>query len=87
MTLRVPLSADEQAKLIAKAEARGVSADALLRIAVLEIIASDDPAATQNKPNPSLLGLWAHHGPGPSEEDIDRNRSEMFSSFGRDDIA
>jgi hypothetical protein len=30
----------------------------------------------------SLLGIWAEYGPGPSEEEIDQNRAEMFSTFG-----
>ena len=34
-----------------------------------------------------LLGMWAGYGPAPSAEEIDEGRKEMFSSFGRDDIA
>ncbi|MBI3698293.1 MAG: hypothetical protein HY238_26080 [Acidobacteria bacterium] len=46
------------------------------------------PATTESeggKPSGSLLGLLAKYGPAPSAEEIDRNRSEMFGSFGQAD--
>ena len=39
VTIPVPLTSDEQAALVAKAKAQGVSVDSLLRTAVLNIIA------------------------------------------------
>jgi hypothetical protein len=33
-------------------------------------------------PKKSAFGLLAKYGPGPTEEEIDANRREMFSSFG-----
>jgi hypothetical protein len=34
------------------------------------------------KPKKSAHGLLAKYGPGPTEEEIDENRREMFSGFG-----
>jgi hypothetical protein len=34
------------------------------------------------KPKKSAYGLLAKYGPGPTEEEIDENRREMFSGFG-----
>lgn len=34
------------------------------------------------KPKKSAFGLLAKYGPGPTEEEIDENRREMFSGFG-----
>jgi hypothetical protein len=50
----------------------------------LASIPEQSPAKTPKK---SLLGIWAKYGPGPSETEIDQNREDMFSTFGRDDIA
>jgi hypothetical protein len=34
------------------------------------------------KPKKSAYGLLAKYGPGPTEEEIDENRRDMFSGFG-----
>jgi Arc/MetJ-type ribon-helix-helix transcriptional regulator len=39
-------------------------------------------AAQSRKPKKSAYGLLAEYGPGPTAEEIDENRREMFSSFG-----
>jgi hypothetical protein len=36
------------------------------------------------KPKKSAYGLLAKYGPGPTEEEIDENRREMFSGFAQD---
>ena len=33
------------------------------------------------KPKKSASGLLAKYGPGPTEEEIDQNRREMFNGF------
>lgn len=35
-------------------------------------------------PKKSAYGLFALNGPGPSAEEIDENRKEMFSGFAED---
>jgi hypothetical protein len=87
MNPTLPLTPAEEAKLLAKARAEGATPEQIVRQAIEPILASVleevPPAKTPRK---SLLGIWAPYGPGPSEEEIDQNRAEMFSTFGRDDI-
>jgi hypothetical protein len=82
MTITLPLQPQEQAKLNALAQERGLSADALVREAVDKILASipDQPI----KPKKSAYGLLEKYGPGPTDEEIDENRREMFRGFGED---
>jgi hypothetical protein len=42
------------------------------------------PAEGQLKPKKSGYGLLTKYGPGPSEEEIDENRREMFRGFAQD---
>jgi hypothetical protein len=88
MVLTLLLTAAEEAKLLAKAQAEGLTPEALVKNAIGPIIdgVSGHPQQTR-KPKKSMLGLLAKYGPAPSAEEIDENRKEMFSDFGRDDIA
>lgn len=77
----------EEARLIAVARARGLSADALVREALAEILTDPDTAAcTAKEPTRSLRGILAKYGPAPSAEEIDQNRAEMFANFPRSDF-
>jgi hypothetical protein len=88
MSLTLLLSEIEEANLRAKARAEGTTPEALVRSAIAPIISNGDGQISDNSEQPlSLLGLWSEFGPGPSAEEIDANRAEMFSSFGREDIA
>ena len=87
MNLTLPLTPAEEAKLLAQACAAGTSPEQVVRQAIEPILASTPGTTPPKTPKKSLLGIWSQYGPGPSEEDIDQNRAEMFSSFGRDDIA
>ena len=88
MSLTIQLTPTEEAKLLAKARAAGTTPEDIVRQAIEPILASDpDWASPAKGPKNSLLGIWAKYGPGPSEEEIDQNRAEMFSTSGRDDIA
>jgi hypothetical protein len=87
MTVTLPLTPEEEAKLQAAASAAGTTPEKIIRQAIEPILAQEaerDPSPEELR---SLLGVWAQFGPGPSEEEIDRNRAEMFATFGRDDIA
>ncbi len=53
-----------------------------LREALDKILA--EAAAQPVKPKKSAYGLLAKYGPGPTEEEIDENRREMFRGFGED---
>ena len=41
-------------------------------------------AGQKAKPKKSGYGLLAKYGPGPSEEEIDESRREMFRGFAQD---
>jgi hypothetical protein len=82
MTVTLPLQPNEEAKLLELAESRGLSTDALLLEAIKEILEKvpDHPI----KPKKSAYGLLERYGPGPTAEEIDENRREMFSGFAKD---
>jgi len=87
MTITLPLQPQEEARLMAVAQARGLSADALVREA-LEGILTGRPGETNSgkEPTRSLRGILAKYGPAPSAEEIDQNRAEMFANFPRSDF-
>ena len=87
MTITLPLQPQEEARLIAAAHARGLSADALVREALAGILTKPPgEAGSANNPTRSLRGLLAKYGPAPSAEEIDQNRAEMFANFPRSDF-
>jgi hypothetical protein len=73
---------DEQvAALMAKVAAQGLTLEGWLG----KLAAAETPAGEQRaKPKKSAYGLLAKYGPGPTEEEIDENRREMFRGFGED---
>ena len=86
MTITLPLQPQEEAQLIALAQAKRLSTDALVR-EVLDKILAEAPQVTNGKETTrSLRGLLAKYGPAPSAEEIDRNRAEMFADFPRSDF-
>jgi len=87
MTITLPLQPQEEAKLLAVAKARGVSANALIREVVYRIIA-EAPSGEPSKKEPtrSARGILAKYGPTPSADEVDQNRAEMLASFPRDDF-
>jgi hypothetical protein len=87
MTITLPLQPQEEAELLALAEAKGISANALVEEAVHRIIADSQGATHAGKePTRSARGILAKYGPAPSAEEIDANRAEMFANFPRDDF-
>lgn len=88
MSLTIVLTAAEEAKLLAKALAAGITPEQVVRQAIERMLGPEISAESPDRtPKHSLLGVWAQYGPGPSEEEIDQNRADMFSCLGRDDIA
>jgi hypothetical protein len=88
MNLTLPLTPAEEAKLLEKARALGTTPEHVVRQAIEPLLASSPEQPSLSKtPKRSLLGLWSQYGPGPSEQDIEHNRADMFSTFVRDDIA
>ncbi len=86
MTITLPLEPHKEAKLIAVAESKGLTANELVSQAIDKIIAEEPQAAFHNQPTLSLRGLLARYGNAPSAEEIDQNRAEMFRDFPRSDF-
>ena len=87
MNITLPLQPQEEAKLLAAARSRGISANALVQEAVNRIIAAvPGEESIKKEPTRSVRGLLAKYGPAPSSEEIDENRAEMFANFPRDDF-
>ncbi|HEV2991488.1 MAG TPA: hypothetical protein VG759_23840 [Candidatus Angelobacter sp.] len=86
MTITLPLEPKIEAKLIALAQAKGVSADDLVREAVDRFLAEASETPLLKEPTRSLRGLFAKYGPAPSAEEIDQNRAAMFADFPRSDF-
>jgi hypothetical protein len=82
MNLTIELPEDLEGALRAKALALGVSL-AGFTLRVLEEAARPE-VGQEPKPKKSGYGLLAKYGPGPSEEEIDENRREMFRGFAQD---
>jgi hypothetical protein len=87
MTITLPLQPQEEARLIAAAQAKGLSTDALVREALDKILAEAPRESPRKEPTRSLRGLLAKYGPAPSAEEIDENRAEMFANFPRSDFS
>ena len=86
MTLTLPLEPQEEAKLIAVAQRRGLSTDQLVREAIHKILDEAPDVSKGREPTRSLRGLLAKYGPAPSAEEIEKNRAEMFANFPRTDF-
>jgi hypothetical protein len=84
MTVTLPLAPQEEAKLLAIAEAKGLSTDALVREAVDKILADAPGVIPKKQPTRSSYGILAKYGPAPSAEEIDQNRAEIFANVARD---
>ncbi|MBZ5624489.1 MAG: hypothetical protein LAQ69_38190 [Acidobacteriia bacterium] len=77
----IQLPDEQAAALTAKAAAQGLTLENWLG----KLAATETPAGDQRlKPKKSAYGLLAKYGPGPTEEEIDENRREMFHGFGED---
>lgn len=73
---------DHQAAILkAKAAAEGLTLGAWLGK-----LAKEEETKAPHKPKKSGYGLLARYGPGPSEEQIDENRREMFRGFAAEDF-
>lgn len=80
----MPLQPQEEAKLIAIAQAKGLSTDALVREALEKILGNAPDVSPKKEPTRSARGILAKYGPAHSAEEIDQNRADMFASFARD---
>jgi plasmid stability protein len=82
MTLTIEFPDELEAALRAQAQAQGVSVAGFTRHVLEQALKPD--ASQKLKPKKSAYGLLAQYGPGPTEEEIDENRREMFRGFAED---
>ena len=82
MNLQIEIPDRLAAALSAKALAEGVTAS-ICACHVLEQVLIQQPEQ-KARPKKSAYGLLSRYGPGPSAEEIDENRREMFSGFAED---
>jgi hypothetical protein len=80
MTVTIELPEKQVYALRAKALMEGLSLEAWF-----QKIADQEVAPEPHRgPLKSAYGILAKYGPGPSAEEIDENRREMFRGFGED---
>ena len=89
MNVTIDLSEQNAAALEAQARAAHMLPESYLREIVERALhvhhsrtAHGQTQGQPLKPKKSAYGLLAKYGPGPTEEEIDENRREMFSGFG-----
>jgi len=86
MALTLSLEPRKEAKLIAVAESKGMTADELVNQVIDKILSDAPEVTTLKEPTISLRGLLAKYGTAPSAEEIDQNRADMFRNFPRSDF-
>jgi hypothetical protein len=82
MNVTIDLSEQNAAALEAQARAAHMPPERYLSKIVARALRGDESAEQLQKPKKSAYGLLAKYGPGPTGEEIDANRREMFSGFG-----
>ncbi len=82
MNVTIDLSEQTAAALEAQARAAHMAPANYLSKIVAQALQGDQPAEQPLKPRKSAYGLLAQYGPGPTEEEIDENRREIFNGFG-----
>ena len=87
MTVAIPLTPEQEAKLAGIARAAGVTPEDVIPRAVEKVLSEGGETPRNGSARPSFLGALAHLGPAPSARDIDDTRAEMFAAFERDDVA
>jgi len=81
VNVTIDLSEQSAAALEAQARAAHMPTESYLSKIVARALHDDQSAEQPLKPRKSAYGLLARYGPGPTEEEIDQNRREMFSGF------
>jgi len=86
MTITLPLEPQKEARLIAVAKLKGMTANELVSQAIDKILSEAPEATSDKEPTISLRGLLAKYGTAPSADEIDQNRADMFRDFPRSDF-
>lgn len=85
MSLTIQISDQLAAELEAKAKAEGMSPDSYVGQAVQEKLDASSPKTEPIRlPLKNCYGILAKYGPGPSGEEIDAARKELWGHFPAD---
>ena len=77
VNLTIEISDKEAAELKARAAAEGLTPEQWLK----KLATQEKETGLSDKPFTSGYGMLAKYGPGPSADDIDENRREIFRGF------
>jgi hypothetical protein len=80
MMIELPEELEPALKM--QANAHGVSVEGYVRTVIERELRPSIPSPLQPKPFKTSYGVCANLGLGPSAEEIDENRAEMFRNFG-----
>jgi hypothetical protein len=82
MQVTIDLSEQDASALEAQAREAQMPPERYLSKVVERALHVGEAAEEPRKPRKSAYGLLAKYGPGPTEEEIEENRREMFRGFG-----
>ena len=82
MTISIEIPDEIGAALKEQAQAQGISPDRFVSRVLENTLGGTASPASQ--PFETGYGMWLKYGPGPSVEEIDANRREMFEGFAED---
>jgi hypothetical protein len=82
--MKIELPEELEPALKMQANAHGVSVDGYVRIVIERELRPSNSDPSQPKPFKTSYGACANLGPGPSADEIDKNRAEMFRDFGEE---
>jgi plasmid stability protein len=80
--MMIELLPELETALKLQANAHGVSVEHYVQVIVERDLAPSLDVRQSLRPFKTSFGALAHLGPGPSAEEIDQNRAEMFRNFG-----
>ncbi len=82
--MTIEISEELERTLEEKALIAGIPAETYAVQLLERDLGQDETAETKRRGFKTSYGAAAEYGPGPSAEEIDENRREMFKNFGED---
>ena len=83
MSITLPLQPQDEARLAADSQARGLFTNARCGKPSRKFLV-ESAARLPLKPKKSAFGLLSKYGPGPGEQEIGESRRELFRGFAKD---
>ena len=82
--MKIELPEELEPALRMQANAHGVSVEGYVRTVIERELLPSISSPPQPKPFKTSYGVCSNLGPGPSADEIDQNRAEMFHDFGEE---